>query len=50
MRVAIVMPVVLQNESLLALTRDAVAHLKSAYPSVLYVVCNRLNVRLPEVL
>jgi len=50
MKLAIVMPVVLQNETLVTLTREAVFHLKSKHPSVLYVVCNRLNARLPEAL
>ena len=50
MKLAIVMPVVLQNEALVTLTREAVSHLKSTHPTVLYVVCNRLHVRLPEVL
>jgi GT2 family glycosyltransferase len=44
------MPVVLQNEALLAITREAVAHLKTKHPATLYVVCNRLHVCLPEVL
>lgn len=42
------MPVVLQNEVMLELTREAVAHLKTSHTAVLYVVCNRLHVRLPE--
>src|SRR5215469_8214570 len=50
MKLAIVMPVVLQNETLVALTREAVFHLKSRHPTMLYVVCNRLHVRLPEAL
>jgi GT2 family glycosyltransferase len=50
MLIGIVMPVVLQNEALLALTREAVAHLKTAHTAVLYVVCNRLHVRVPEAL
>ncbi|HEY4990220.1 MAG TPA: hypothetical protein VII09_10455, partial [Opitutaceae bacterium] len=41
------MPVVLQNEVMLELTREAVAHLKTSHAAVLYVVCNRLHVRLP---
>lgn len=50
MHIGIVMPVVLQNEALLLLTRDAVAHLRTAHPALLYVVCNRLHVRVPETL
>jgi GT2 family glycosyltransferase len=50
MNLAIVMPVVLQTEALVTLTREAVSHLKSKHPIILYVVCNRLHVRLPEVL
>ena len=50
MQLAIIMPVVLQNEALLALTREAVAHLKSTHPATLYIVCNRLHVRVPEAL
>lgn len=50
MRIGIIMPVVLQNEALLALTREAVTHLKTSHTAVLYIVCNRLHVRVPEVL
>jgi GT2 family glycosyltransferase len=48
MKLTIVMPVVLQTEGLLTLTREAVSYLKSTHPTVLYVVCNRLHVCLPE--
>jgi len=48
MKIGIIMPVVLQNEAMLALTREAVAHLKTTHTAVLYVVCNRLHVCLPE--
>jgi GT2 family glycosyltransferase len=44
------MPVVLQNEPLLRLTREAVTHLTTTQEAVLYVVCNRLHVRVPDVL
>jgi hypothetical protein len=50
MKLAIVMPAVLQTEALVTLTREAVSHLKSIHPMVLYVVCNRLHARLPQVL
>jgi GT2 family glycosyltransferase len=50
MKLAIVMPVVLQTEALVMLTREAVSHLKSKHAIVLYVVCNRLHARVPEVL
>ena len=43
MKLGIVMPVVLQNETLLNVTRDAVAHLKTRHQAVLYVICNRLS-------
>src|SRR5262249_28026799 len=44
------MPVVLQNETLLAMTCKAVEHLKTQHEASLYVVCNRLHVCVPEVL
>jgi len=50
MKLAIVMPVVLQTEALLALTQEAVSHLTSRHTTVLYVVCNRLHVRVPQIL
>jgi GT2 family glycosyltransferase len=50
MKLAIVMPVVLQTEALLALTQEAVSHLRSRHTTVLYVVCNRLHVRVPQIL
>ena len=42
------MPVVLQNETLLEVTLEAVAHLTTKYDATLYVVSNRLHVRTPE--
>jgi GT2 family glycosyltransferase len=48
MNVAIIMPVILQNEALLEVTLDAVAHLTTKYTASLYVVPNRLHVRVPE--
>jgi GT2 family glycosyltransferase len=48
MRIAIVMPVVLQNETLLGLTLDAAAHLTTQYSATLYVVSNRLHVCAPD--
>jgi len=50
MKLAIVMPVVLQTEVLLQMTQEAVSHLKTRNETVLYVVCNRLHVCLPEIL
>jgi GT2 family glycosyltransferase len=50
MKLAIVMPVVLQNEVLMTMTEEAVSHLQTRHNAVLYVVCNRLHVRVPEVL
>jgi GT2 family glycosyltransferase len=50
MKLAIVMPVVLQTETLLTMTQEAVSHLKTRNNAVLYVVCNRLHVCLPEIL
>lgn len=48
MHIAIVMPVVLQNEALFEMTLDAVAHLTTRHRATLYVVSNRLHVRSPE--
>jgi hypothetical protein len=50
MRLAIITPVILQNEALLNLTKEAVVHYKSRHDMRLYVVCNRLHVRAPEAL
>jgi len=50
MRLAIVMPVVLQNERILSMTLDAIAHLKTVHEATLYIVCNRLHVCTPETL
>jgi GT2 family glycosyltransferase len=44
------MPVVLQTGALLAVTQKAVSHLRTRHTTVLYVVCNRLHVCLPEIL
>src|SRR5438045_830975 len=48
MKLGIIMPVVLQNETLLEVTLDAVTHLTTRYTATLYVVSNRLHVRTPE--
>ena len=48
MKIAIVMPVVLQNEALLTLTLEAVAHLRTRHEATLYMVSNRLHVCSPE--
>jgi GT2 family glycosyltransferase len=48
MNLAIVTPVVLQNEALLEMTLDAVVHLTTQHSATLYVVSNRLHVRSPE--
>jgi GT2 family glycosyltransferase len=50
MKLAIVMPVVLQTEALLTMTQEAVSHLKVRHQAILCVVCNRLHVCLPEIL
>ena len=50
MRLAIVMLVVLQNERILAMTLDAIAHLKTVHEATLYIICNRLHVCTPETL
>lgn len=50
MKIAIVMPVVLQNEILLGMTLEAAAHLTTRHEATLYVVSNRLRVCPPEVL
>lgn len=50
MKLAIVTPVVLQNAALLDATIEAVRHLVTRHDAKLYVVCNRLQVCLPEVL
>jgi hypothetical protein len=43
MRLGIVMPVILQQQELLDLTRDAVSHLRTTHAARLYVVCNGLH-------
>ncbi len=48
MKLGIVMPVVLQNEVMLAATVLAAASLRSAAEQTLFVVCNRLSVCSPE--
>jgi GT2 family glycosyltransferase len=48
MKLAIVMPVVLQTEVLMTMTQEAVSHLQTRHNAVLYVVCNRLHVCAPE--
>ncbi len=48
MNLGIIMPVVLQNEALLEMTLDAVAHLTTRHIATLYVVSNRLHVCAPE--
>jgi GT2 family glycosyltransferase len=50
MQIAVVMPVVLQNEVLLQLTLDAIARLVTRHEATLYVVSNRLHVCSPEAL
>jgi GT2 family glycosyltransferase len=50
MKIAVVMPVVLQNEVLLQLTLDAIAHIVTRHEAALYVVSNRLHVCSPEAL
>jgi GT2 family glycosyltransferase len=50
MKIAIVMPVVLQNEILLPMTLEAAAHLTTRHEATLYVVANRLQVCSPEIL
>jgi len=50
MKLGIIMPVVLQNQALLAMTLEAAAHLKSRHAATLYVVCNRLHICLPQAL
>src|SRR5207248_824674 len=47
MSLAIIMPVVLQNEPLVEMTLNAVAHLTTRHSAALYVVSNRLHVRTP---
>jgi GT2 family glycosyltransferase len=49
-KLAIVMPVVLQTEALFMMTQEAVSHLKVRHENVLYVVCNRLHVCPPDIL
>jgi hypothetical protein len=44
LKLGIVMPVVLQNETILTATLEAVAHLRTRHCAALYVVCNRLSV------
>jgi GT2 family glycosyltransferase len=43
MRLGIVMPVILQEHSLLDCTREAVEHLRTTHEAGLYVICNRLH-------
>ncbi len=43
-KIGIVMPVVLQNETTLAATLEAVSHLRTRHCAALYIVCNRLSV------
>lgn len=50
MKIAIVMPVVLQNELLRRMTLDAVSHLVTRHEATLYVVTNRLHVCSPDAL
>jgi GT2 family glycosyltransferase len=50
MKIAIVMPVVLQNEVLRQMTLDAVRHLVTQHEATLYVVTNRLHVCTPDAL
>lgn len=50
MNLGVVMPVVLQNDTILAVTLEAVRSLRSTATTALYVVCNRLSVCSPEVL
>lgn len=50
MKLAIIIPVVLQNEALRTMTQEAVAHLKNRHQAILYVVCNRLHICVPEIL
>lgn len=50
MKIAIVMPVVLQNEIFLAMTLEAAAHLTTRHEATLYVVSNGLHVCSPETL
>lgn len=44
MKVGIVMPVVLQTETLLEATLDSAAQLRTQHSATLYVICNRLQV------
>lgn len=48
MKLAIIIPVVLQNRELLELTINSVRHLRTFHSATLYVVCNRLHVCLPD--
>lgn len=48
MHIAIVMPVVLQNDALLQMTLDCVGYLRTRHRATLYVVSNRLHVLPPE--
>jgi hypothetical protein len=48
MKLGIIMPVVLQNEVMLAATVDAAHSLRSSAQQTLFVVCNRLSVCSPE--
>jgi hypothetical protein len=50
MKLAILMPVVLQTEILRNITQEAVSHLRSQHQVVLYIICNRLHVCTPEIL
>ncbi len=44
MKIAVVMPVILKEQQLLALTRESVSHLHTKHEATLYVVCNALQV------
>jgi len=50
MKLAILMPVVLQTEILRNMTQESVSHLRSQHQAVLYIICNRLHVCTPEIL
>jgi hypothetical protein len=48
MKLGIVMPVVLQNQVMLAATVQAAATMRSASAATLFVVCNRLSICSPD--
>jgi GT2 family glycosyltransferase len=50
MKLAIVMPVVLQTDILLTMTREAASFLKTRHEPTLYILCNRLHICTPEFL